>query len=51
MIGFITGEAILAPLKEAVPGCFVMRKPIGPPLLLELLESFASSAGYGWGMG
>jgi DNA-binding NtrC family response regulator len=37
MIVFITGEAILEPLKEAVPDCFVMRKPVDPALLLELL--------------
>jgi hypothetical protein len=47
MIVFITGEAILEPLKEAVPDCFVMRKPIDADLLVELLGCFHSKTGYG----
>jgi two-component system, response regulator, stage 0 sporulation protein F len=47
MIVFINGEAILEPLKEAVPDCFVMRKPVDFALLIELLECFHSKAGYG----
>ena len=51
MIVFVTGEAILEPLKEAVPDCFVMRKPIDADLLLELLECFDSKTAYGSTMG
>jgi DNA-binding response OmpR family regulator len=47
MIVFLTGEALLEPLKKAVPDCFVMRKPIDAAVLLELLASFSSDAGYG----
>jgi hypothetical protein len=46
MIVFVTGEAILEPLKEAMPDCFVMRKPIDIHLLLELLKCFDSKTGY-----
>jgi DNA-binding response OmpR family regulator len=46
MIVFITGEALLQPLKEKVPDCFVMRKPVDIDLLLELLECFNSKTGY-----
>ena len=46
MIVFITGEALLEPLKAAVPDCFVMRKPVDSAVLLELLECFCSDAGY-----
>ncbi|MBC8108643.1 MAG: response regulator [Anaerolineae bacterium] len=46
MIVFVTGEAILEPLKEAVPDCFVIRKPVDAHLLLELLECFSSDTGY-----
>ena len=38
MIVFVTGEASITPLKDAVPDCFVIRKPIDPAVLLELLE-------------
>ena len=51
MIVFVTGEAILEPLKEAVPDCFVIRKPVDARLLLELLECFSSGTGYGSPMG
>lgn len=51
MIVFITGESLLEPLKEAVPDCFVMRKPIDADLLMELLQCFDSKAGYGSAMG
>ena len=50
MIVLLTGEAILEPLKQAVPDCFVMRKPIDAHLLLELLNCFCSE-GYGSAMG
>jgi DNA-binding NtrC family response regulator len=46
MIVFVTGEAIIDPLKEAVPDCFVIRKPIDVAVLLELLECFCSETGY-----
>jgi DNA-binding NtrC family response regulator len=46
MIVFVTGEALIDPLKEAVPDCFVIRKPIDPAVLLELLECFCSDKGY-----
>ena len=51
MIVFITGEAILEPLKEAVSDCFVMRKPVDADLLLGLVECFESKKGYGSQMG
>src|SRR5665213_2387165 len=38
MIVFLTAEAILEPLKNAVPDSFVMRKPIDIDLLLHLLK-------------
>ena len=46
MIVFITGEALLEPLKAAVPDCFVLRKPIDAAVLLELLACFESQANY-----
>ena len=46
MIVFLTGEPILKPLKDAVPDCFVIRKPVDVRLLLELLECFDSKTGY-----
>ena len=51
MIVFITGEAVLEPLKEAVPDCFVIRKPVDCHVLLELLECFNSKTGYRSAMG
>jgi DNA-binding NtrC family response regulator len=51
MIVFLTGEAIIEPLKKMVPDCFVMRKPVDADLLLELLECFDSKTGYGSAMG
>ncbi len=45
MIVFITGEALVEPLKEAVPDCFVLRKPVDAAVLLELLNCFKSDAG------
>jgi DNA-binding response OmpR family regulator len=51
MIVFVTGEAIIEPLKKVVPDCFVMRKPIDADLLLELLECFDSKTGYGSTLG
>jgi DNA-binding NtrC family response regulator len=38
MIVFVTGEALIAPLKSAVTDCYVLRKPIDTAVLLELLE-------------
>jgi DNA-binding response OmpR family regulator len=38
MIVFVTGEELIDPLKHTVPDCFVIRKPIDPAVLLELLE-------------
>jgi DNA-binding NtrC family response regulator len=46
MIVFVTGEALIDPLKEAVPDCFVLRKPVDCAVLLELLACFNSDAGY-----
>ncbi|HEX8323100.1 MAG TPA: response regulator [Tepidisphaeraceae bacterium] len=46
MIVFVTGEAILEPLKEAVPDCFVIRKPVDLAVLMELLQCFSSDTGY-----
>src|SRR5688572_24428836 len=28
MIVFVTGESLIGPLKQAVPDCFVLRKPV-----------------------
>ena len=47
MIVFVTGEAMIDPLKEAVPDCFVIRKPIDVSVLFELLACFTSDGGYG----
>ena len=47
MIVFITGEPLVAALKVAVPGCFVIRKPIDVQVLLELLACLGADAGYG----
>ncbi len=47
MIVFLTGEALIDPLKNAVPDCFVLRKPIDVAVLMELLECFSGDAGYG----
>jgi DNA-binding NtrC family response regulator len=46
MIVFVTGEALIDPLKEAVPDCFVIRKPINVAVLMELLECFCSDSRY-----
>ena len=46
MIVFVTGEALVDPLKDAVPDCFVLRTPIDAAVLLELLACFNSKAGY-----
>jgi len=46
MIVFVTGEALIEPLKAAVPDCYVLRKPIDAAVLLELLECFCSDGGY-----
>ncbi len=46
MIVFVTGEALIDPLKSAVPDCFVLRKPIDGSVLLELLTCFNSDAAY-----
>jgi DNA-binding response OmpR family regulator len=46
MIVFVTAEAIIAPLKQVVPDCFVIRKPIDVAVLLELLACFTSDGGY-----
>ena len=46
MIVFVTGEDLLAPLKEAVPDCYVLRKPLDAPVLLELLECFCAGGSY-----
>lgn len=34
---FVTGEHLIEPLKTAVPGCYVIRKPIDSAVLVELL--------------
>ena len=36
MIVFCTGEALIEPLKQAVPDCFVLRKPLDCAVLLDL---------------
>lgn len=46
MIVFVTGEALIDPLKNAVPDCFVMRKPIDVAVLLELLACFSANDAY-----
>ena len=46
MIVFITGEALLQPLKAAVPDCFVLRKPFDAEVLRQLLASFSSETGH-----
>ena len=46
MIVFVTGEALVEPLKAAVPDCFVLRKPIDAAVLLELLTCFNSDRAY-----
>ena len=46
MIVFVTGEELIHPLKQAVPDCFVIRKPLDSAVLLELLACFNSSRGY-----
>ena len=46
MIVFITGEALVQPLKAAVPGCFVLRKPFDVEVLRELLACFDVEKGY-----
>jgi two-component system cell cycle response regulator CpdR len=51
MIVFCTGEALVEPLKQAVPDCFVLRKPVDAAVLLELLRCFTSEASYGSPMG
>lgn len=45
MIVFITGEDRLHPLKAAVPGCFVLRKPFDAAVLRELLDCFDPETG------
>lgn len=51
MIVFITAEPLIEPLKAAVPDCFVLRKPIDPAVLLELLNCFTSGREYQWPRG
>lgn len=46
MIVFLTGEALLEPLKASVPDCFVMRKPVDAAVLLELIACFCSDEGH-----
>jgi DNA-binding NtrC family response regulator len=46
MIVFVTGEEMIDPLKEQVPDCFVIRKPVDVDVLLELLACFTSDRGY-----
>jgi DNA-binding response OmpR family regulator len=46
MIVFVTGEALLEPLKKAVPDCFVLRKPIDVAVLLELMACFSVDGSY-----
>ena len=48
MIVFVTGEALIDPLKASVPDCFVLRKPIDTAVLLELLDCFTSGRKYEW---
>ena len=45
MIVFVTGEELIEPLKQAVPDCFVIRKPFDLAVLLELIKCFDSDAG------
>ena len=47
MIVFVTGEALIEPLKQTVPGCVVLRKPIDCDVLLELLACFTSGRASG----
>ena len=46
MIVFVTGEDLIHPLKETVPDCFVLRKPVDAAVLLELLACFDSDGRY-----
>lgn len=46
MIVFLTGEALIEPLKEKVPDCFVLRKPVDCAVLMELLTCFKSETAY-----
>jgi two-component system OmpR family response regulator len=46
MIVFVTAAAMLEPLKEKVPDCFVIRKPVDVGVLLKLLTCFNSKSGY-----
>lgn len=50
MIVFVTGEALIDPLKAAVPDCFVIRKPVDVAVLFELLQCFKLDRGYGSSM-
>jgi DNA-binding response OmpR family regulator len=46
MIVFVTGEALVEPLKAAVPDCYVVRKPVDAAVLIELMRCFAPAARY-----
>jgi DNA-binding NtrC family response regulator len=48
MIVFVTGEPLIDPLKAAVPDCFVLRQPVDPDVLLELLDCITSARRYNW---
>src|SRR5688500_14533228 len=47
MIVFVTGTDLIHPLKDAVPDCFVLRKPVYGAVLLELMACFDSDGHYG----
>ena len=47
MIVFVTGADPIHPLKETVPDCFVLRKPVDAAVLLKLLACVDSDARYG----
>jgi DNA-binding response OmpR family regulator len=47
MIVFVTAEALIEPLKAAVPDCFVIRKPVDVKVLMELLRCFSAESARG----
>ena len=44
MIVFVTGESLIDPLRAAIPGCFVLRKPFDAEVLRELLAGLTPEA-------
>lgn len=47
MIVFLTAEDRVEPLKDAVPDCFVLRKPVDIQMLLDLLRRHDAEDGLG----